>query len=549
MSLRLKALLLIIGATALMLGIVFAVSQYFFLSSFQRIEEQYAQEMVQRTTNAFNNQLESLNRLNLDWAAWDDTYAFVQNPSDHQEYIKSNFTDSTFTNNKLNFIFVINNKGQMIYGKGFDLDTETETDIPSELLEHILSKALVYHEDVEEYTAGIILLPRGPLLVSSQPILTSNDEGPIRGTFIMARYFDEDMINGISDTVHLPLTIARVDDTEMSAAFSAARPSLSTESPLFIIREGVKTIAGYALLKDIFGEPALMFRIEMPRDIFAQGQAMMIYFVLAVCGLAIVYVYIVNVFVRRVVIARLERVGHFVNKISISGDLSTNLPTKANDELTVLERNINRMVDKLQEQQEELNQELEERKKMAQKLREMATHDFLTGLPNRLLLVDRFNIASALAHRNQDRLAVMSLDIDRFKSINDTLGHDVGDKVLKAFSDQLSGIIRASDTLARVGGDEFILLMLETNHMEDATVIAQKILESFKEPVCIDDHWIYLSTSIGISMYPEDATDMETLVKKSDAALYYAKGHGRSKFKFFHDGDVWISGDRKSKVN
>lgn|GEM_PF-1876146 len=549
MSLRLKALLLIIGATALMLGIVFTVSQYFFLSSIQRIEEQYAQEMVQRTTNAFNNQLDSLNRLNLDWAAWDDTYAFVQNPSDHQGYVKSNFTDSTFTNNKLNFIFVINNEGQKVYGKGFDLDSETETDIPSKLLEHILSKALTFHGDVEEYTAGIILLPQGPLLVSSQPILTSNDEGPIRGTFIMARYFDEGIINGISDTVHLPLTIARMDDTEMPEAFSAARPSLSTDSPLLISRESEKTIAGYALLKDIFGEPALMFRIEMPRDIYAQGQAMMIYFVLAVCGLAIVYVYIVNVFVDRVVIARLERVGRFVNTISISGDLSTNLPTKSNDELTVLERNINRMVDKLQEQQEELNQELEERKKMAQKLKEMATHDFLTGLPNRLLLVDRFSIASALAHRNQDRLAVMSLDIDRFKSVNDTLGHDVGDKVLKAFGDQITGIIRASDTLARVGGDEFILLTLETNHMEDATVIAQKILASFKEPVCIDDHWIYLSTSIGISIYPQDATDLETLVKKSDAALYYAKGHGRSNFKFFHDGDVWISGDRKSKVN
>jgi len=545
-SLRLKALLLIIGATALMLGIVFAVSQFFLMSSFQRIEEQYAREMVERATNAFNNQLESLNRLNLDWASWDDTYAFVQNPYDHHDYIKSNFTDSTFTNNKLNFIFVINNEGQTIYGKGFDLDAEVETDTPSELLEHTMSKALTFHGDVEEYTAGIILLPQGPLLVSSQPILTSNDEGPVRGTFVMARYFDEAMINGISDAVHLPLTIARVDDTEMPAAFSAARPSLSTESPLFISRESVKTVAGYALLKDIYGEPALMFRVEMPRDVTAQGQALMIYFILAVCGLAIVYVYVVNVFVGRVVIARLERVGHFVNRISISGDLSTNLPTRSNDELTVLERNINRMVDKLQEQQEELNKELEERKKMAQKLKEMATHDFLTGLPNRILLIDRFNIASALAHRNQDRLAVMSLDIDHFKTINDTLGHDIGDKLLIGFGARIGGIIRASDTLARIGGDEFVLLVLETNHKEDTSVIAQKIIDSFKEHFSVDDQWVYLSTSIGIAIYPDDGVDLETLLKKSDAALYYSKGHGRNKFKFFSDGDVWLAGDRKS---
>ncbi len=549
MSLRLKVLLIIIGATALLLGIVFAVSQYFFMSSFQRIEEQYAREMVQRTTSVFNNQLENLSRINLDWAAWDDTYAFVQNPSEHQEYVISNFTDSTFINNRLNFIFIIDREGRLVYGKGFDLNSKTEVDIPPVLHEGVLSKTLTYHEEVQDYVASIILLPQGPLLISAQPILTSNDGGPIRGTFIMARYFDDSMIKGISDTVHVPLAVAQIDDKDMPPYFQAALSYLSPEMPVYICVEGGKRIAGYALIEDIYGDPALIFRIDMPRDVYAQGQAMMLYFMLALCGLAAVFAYIVNITVGRTIIRRLERVGHFVNNISISGDLSTNLPTKSNDELTVLERNINRMVDKLQEQQDELNRELEERKKMAQKLREMATHDFLTGLPNRLLLVDRYNIASALAHRNQDRLAVMSLDIDRFKSINDNLGHDMGDKVLKAFGGQITGIIRASDTLARVGGDEFILMMLETNHMEDATVIARKIIESFKEPVYIDGHWIYLSTSIGIAIYPEDATDLETLIKKSDAALYYAKGHGRNAFKFFHDGDVWISGDRKSKIN
>ncbi len=532
-----------------MLVLVFVVSQFFFMRSFQQIEEQNTREMVARTTSAFNNQLISLNLLNLDWASWDDTYAFVQNPAEHNAYISSNLPESTFVNNRLNFIFILNEEGRQIYGKGFDLEAEKEVEIPSSLKEHMLSKAVTDHEDVEEYMAGIVLLPQGPLLISAQPILTSNDEGPIKGTFVMARYFDEAMINGLSDTVHLPLTVARIDDEDMPETFKNAGAALSSEAPVFVNRESRGTIAGYALIKDIYGVPALMFRVEMPRDIYAQGEAMMLYFMLALCGLAVVFVFLVNVVVGRTIITRLERVGNFVKNISISGDLSTNLPTRENDELTVFETNINRMVDKLQEQQEELNAELEERKKMAQKLKEMATHDFLTGLPNRILLVDRYNIASALAHRNQDRLAVMSLDIDRFKAINDNLGHDMGDKVLKTFGDQLSGIIRASDTLARVGGDEFILLMLETNHMEDATVIARKIIESFKEPIGIDGHWIYLSTSIGIAIYPEDATDLETLIKKSDAALYYAKGHGRNNYKFFRDGDVWISGDRKSQVN
>jgi diguanylate cyclase (GGDEF)-like protein/PAS domain S-box-containing protein len=193
--------------------------------------------------------------------------------------------------------------------------------------------------------------------------------------------------------------------------------------------------------------------------------------------------------------------------------------------------------------------DITERRQMQQKLEEMATHDFLTGLPNRVLLLDRFNIAAALAHRNKARLAVMSLDLDKFKTINDTLGHDAGDQVLKAVSTRLTGIIRASDTLARVGGDEFILVMMETKRMEDSTDIARKILAAFKEPWMVDGHELHLSTSIGIAIYPKDAEDMETLTKQSDAAMYYSKGHGRDQFKFFDDGDVRISGDHKSAPN
>jgi diguanylate cyclase (GGDEF)-like protein/PAS domain S-box-containing protein len=190
--------------------------------------------------------------------------------------------------------------------------------------------------------------------------------------------------------------------------------------------------------------------------------------------------------------------------------------------------------------------DLTERKKMEQKLEEMATHDFLTSLPNRVLLTDRFSMAAALAHRNKARLAIMSLDLDKFKTINDTLGHEAGDQVLKTVATRITAVIRASDTIARIGGDEFVLVMQETKRREDATAIAQKILDSFAEPLLIDAHPVQLSTSIGIAIYPEDAEDLETLIKKSDAAMYYSKGHGRNQFKFFSDGDVQIGGDHRS---
>jgi len=186
----------------------------------------------------------------------------------------------------------------------------------------------------------------------------------------------------------------------------------------------------------------------------------------------------------------------------------------------------------------DLEQEITERRQLQSQLEEMATHDYLTGLSNKVLLLDRFTVASALARRNKSRLAVMSLDLDKFKSINDTLGHDIGDRVLKATGTRLIEVTRASDTLARIGGDEFILVMMETNQREDATAIAQKLLDSFIEPFSIDGHQLHLSTSIGIAIYPEDAEAIETLIKKSDAAMYYSKDRGRNQFKFFGDGDV-----------
>ncbi len=187
-----------------------------------------------------------------------------------------------------------------------------------------------------------------------------------------------------------------------------------------------------------------------------------------------------------------------------------------------------------------------ERKQMEQKLTEMATHDYLTGLPNRALLDDRFAMAAALAQRNKEKLAVMSLDLDKYKTINDTLGHAAGDQVLKIVSSRLASIMRASDTIARVGGDEFVLLIQETNQLKDAVAIAQKILDSFTEPLTIDGRSVDLSTSIGIAIFPEDGMDLQTLVKKSDAAMYYSKGHGRNQCKLFGDGDVSIGTDYKS---
>lgn len=177
--------------------------------------------------------------------------------------------------------------------------------------------------------------------------------------------------------------------------------------------------------------------------------------------------------------------------------------------------------------------DISERKAVEQRIRYLAEHDFLTGLPNRALLTDRVSQAIAFARRNRTRLALMFLDLDRFKSINDTLGHNIGDELLRVITQRLLTHVRASDTVSRLGGDEFVLLLLEVNDEGDVAHLARNILDALIEPVRVGEHELNVSGSIGIAMYPEHGQDIDTLMKCADTAMYQAKAAGRNAHAFF----------------
>src|SRR5271157_1764207 len=180
-----------------------------------------------------------------------------------------------------------------------------------------------------------------------------------------------------------------------------------------------------------------------------------------------------------------------------------------------------------------LVRDVTERKKTEETIRRLAYHDPLTGLPNRLLFTDRLNMAITRAKRNKQYLAVMMLDLDYFKDINDTLGHHMGDRLLQAVGSRLTELLRKGDTIARMGGDEFLILLPEINNVGVTTTIAQKIVESFQSPFIIDDRKLRITTSIGIAIYPDVSDDVETLIKNADIAMYRAKGSGRNNYQLF----------------
>jgi diguanylate cyclase (GGDEF)-like protein/PAS domain S-box-containing protein len=170
---------------------------------------------------------------------------------------------------------------------------------------------------------------------------------------------------------------------------------------------------------------------------------------------------------------------------------------------------------------------------MAREMTHSAQHDLVTNLPNRLLLNDRISQAIALARRQHRPIAVIFLDLDRFKYINDSLGHATGDKLLQSVSKRLLASVRGSDTVSRLGGDEFVILLSQITHPEDAATSAKKILLSLSAPHFIGGQDLHIDGSIGISVYPEDGEDAEVLINHADTAMYHAKEKGRSNFQFF----------------
>ena len=181
----------------------------------------------------------------------------------------------------------------------------------------------------------------------------------------------------------------------------------------------------------------------------------------------------------------------------------------------------------------ELRHEIARHKRTEETIKQFAYYDSLTSLPNRRLFNDRLNMAIAHAERNEHKLAMILLDLDQFKDVNDALGHSVGDELLQVVGERLANLLRKSDTVARMGGDEFMLMLPAIARQEDAAMVAMKILEAFREPFVFDEYELRITTSIGIAIYPNDGDDAGALVKNADIAMYCAKDQGRNNYQCY----------------
>lgn len=369
MRLRKKTLICIGVTIVSLIAALYLTSRTILLNSFIELEEQNTSQNVERVLSALSGELSSLDVFTSDWAAWDDTYIFIEDTN--LDYIESNLVDETFIGAGLNLMLFINSSGGIVFGKAFDLQNETEAPVPQSFLELLSADNLLWrHSETDSSVNGIVLLSEDPMLIASRPIITSEEEGPIRGALIMGRYFNSEEINRLAETTHLSLIMRRFDDSQLPPDFQGALSYLSDEEPILTRPLDEESIAGYTVVKDIYGNPCLMFRVDMSRDIYKHGQASLSHLIVSLAVASLVFGQVSMLLLDKFVLSRLSNLSSSVKNIGESGDLSMRISVEGKDELSDLSDETNRMLSALEKAQykvkrysEHLEELVEERTK------------------------------------------------------------------------------------------------------------------------------------------------------------------------------------------
>lgn len=534
-----------IGIMAVMLilttGMVYLILHTVMQDKINILEDKYIIENVERTKKEIFKEIEVLDTIVMDWAVWDNSYQFMidKNP----EYIKANLSEDTLNNLKINIMLFIDNKGNLVHGEGYDIQKKESVPIDEALLKYIKDHSLLQNNDVKYRKSGIVTLNgKDLILLSICPILTSAGEGPINGYIVLGANFTEKKIAYIGEELSSEIKLTFLKDFEYDRKFFDLK-----DDKIQIDAVSDQKIIGRAFLDDIDGKHLLLLSIEKNRDINNIGEAGIKATLWLLLGLFFLFAIIITVILDRGILLRFQELSNDIRKIGEGKDLSVRLKRQnIDDELTDVSNEINGMLGALERSQlflsksesalkkaiEKLQDEVLEHEKTQEQIKYIAYHDTLTGLPNRNLLNELLVHSITLAERNNKCMAVLFLDIDGFKMINDSKGHGMGDQILQEVAERLLKTLRKSDVIARHGGDEFIVIIEELDNCSGVELIANKIINCFQEPFHLENQDYFLTTSVGVAVYPADGQTPDMLIKNADIAMYKAKENGKNQYLF-----------------
>jgi diguanylate cyclase (GGDEF)-like protein/PAS domain S-box-containing protein len=634
-----------------MLGGLTVVSRSLILSDYARLERQSITQNVQRASHAFTEAVMSLHERTADWAAWDDTFAFMQTRD--PKYIESNLIPDTLRSLQVEMVLYITPSGKLSHAATLQRVPNVRNPAPQSVL-HSLGfpqSAQTLKPDTEFMT--VIAGQDTPLMVSLRPIVKSDLSGKPRGWLLMARHFDQAMLARLRHQTRLNIQLEKIHSPKLSADFRATLGELHQSSNTAIQIVNNQQIAGFAMIKGRDNEPLYILKTTEKRAIWQRGLAGVATLLKFILGACVVFAVVILILLDRAILRRLSALGEQLENIAEqqSRQVQFALPRvsiEGTDELNALADRVNGLLlsletytHRLQNSQQELRERnallenvvegiarmdadgcfvaantayagmldyaadellgmhwtetvyVSDRAKMAEVLRMLhhvdkieldiqgigrdgrifhqqnvlvaiqdeagalagcyvfakdisdrteleaqiahqAYHDALTGLPNRARFMERLSAAQTNAKKNQGLLAVVFIDLDNFKIVNDSLGHEAGDALLGIVAERLLDAVRVGDIVARLGGDEFTLLMEGMPSVNDILLIVEQIVQSLRAPILLPQRELFASASIGIA-YTDGHENLseDTLLRYADIAMYHAKSLGKSGYALF----------------
>ncbi len=537
MKLKNKVLLGVGCVWLVFLAATYAGSYHFLAKSFLRLEQEHANSDLTRIDQALDQINYSLYTFTSDWSHWNDLYTYLQGKN--PDFIKNNINMPAFVTSNINFLAYWDLNGKLLTTASADTDREKFTSSPQGLDKYLAPGSfLLNRKDVQSDLRGYVLLDNCIMMIAACAATDSDKKQPPLGIMVAGRILSPNLIQKMKDTTKLDVQLLLPQEIQTNGTLQNIYQTLSTESTSHFSKPISKNdLAGYTLIRDIFNQPIGMLEMVSPRAIYLTGLKAIHYYLTSFVTLGILFSILMLGLLHWLVIKRLERLDLEVAEIGTKKSLHQRVGLKGNDELTSVSSQINSLLDIIQTSHEQLEQRVLERTKELninkEHLAKLAHYDPVTNLPNRVFFNEMLNKSIHQATREHKKLAVLFMDLDKFKNINDAFGHNMGDLVLKEIASRFAKTLRAGDIVARIGGDEFIILLNDISNTNSAVPVAEKLLKTCAEPIHIHSHEFHLSSSIGICIFPDNGTSLEDLQKNADMAMYKAKNAGGNIYEFF----------------
>lgn len=512
MTIRKKILLFSALALGGFLLAVYIASRFAFLNGVTRLEGEFARQSIYRLAKGLDNEEFELNIMARHYADRDRTYDFMEN---HDPiYIRQEITDATFKTIRVEGIVLLNQAGHVVYSSLIGHRALDRDD-----LERIVAAERWGEKSGKRKNGmfGVLELKTGTVMVAYQPIRTSSGGGESRGTLVMLRELNEQVISSLSQSAGVPLWLEPSESVSPAGTLELAW----SDGVNFARFESDSTMLEYVNIRDLYGSTRKLLVSRVPRSVYLQGQAEIRYLwgLLMVAG--VIYCGALFLFVEEVLVRRIAQLSTEVKRITVSGDLALRLNAGGSDELSGLAQTLNTMLVAIQKAKTELLEAQES-------LRFHAEHDALTGVLNRRAIRDVLRRELARCRREKNTLGVILVDVDDFKKINDHYGHASGDAVLVTAVQRIALTLRSYDIVGRYGGEEFLVVAPGCD-LEVARRLAERIRAAIgDEPIDLGEESTTITASLGVTLGTPQS-DPEFLVELADTAMYQAKRNGRNR--------------------